>query len=45
MCGIAGLFRPGGADEALLAGIASRMSDVLAYRGPDGMGLWTHGAA
>ena len=45
MCGIAGLFRPGGADEALLAGIAGRMSDALAYRGPDASGVWTHEAA
>ncbi len=44
MCGIAGLLRPGGADEARLAGIASRMSDALAYRGPDAKGLWTHAA-
>jgi len=44
MCGIAGLLRPGGADEALLAGVTSRMSDALAYRGPDAKGLWTHAA-
>jgi asparagine synthase (glutamine-hydrolysing) len=45
MCGITGLFRPGGADESLLSGIAKRMSDVLAHRGPDASGIWTHAAA
>lgn len=45
MCGIAGLLRPGGADDARLSGIAARMSDALAYRGPDGSGLWTHAPA
>ncbi|WP_035982340.1 asparagine synthase (glutamine-hydrolyzing), partial [Bradyrhizobium sp. STM 3843] len=41
MCGIAGLFRPGGADESLLAGFAGRMTEALAHRGPDASGLWT----
>src|SRR5271165_5630989 len=45
MCGIAGLLRPGGADESLLSGTAKRMSDALAYRGPDSGGIWTHAAA
>ena len=45
MCGITGLFRPGGADESLLSGIAKSMSDALAHRGPDASGLWTHAAA
>jgi asparagine synthase (glutamine-hydrolysing) len=35
MCGIAGLLRPGGGDESGLAGTARRMTDALAYRGPD----------
>ncbi|MGY4287258.1 asparagine synthase (glutamine-hydrolyzing) [Bradyrhizobium sp. LM2.7] len=45
MCGIAGLFRPGGADEGLLSGLAKRMSNALAHRGPDGSGIWIHAAA
>jgi asparagine synthase (glutamine-hydrolysing) len=45
MCGIAGLFRPGGADDSLLSGLAKRMSDALAHRGPDGSGIWTRPAA
>src|ERR1700746_2037336 len=45
MCGIAGLFRPGGADEGLLAGLTKRMSDALAHFGPDGSGIWTPAAA
>jgi asparagine synthase (glutamine-hydrolysing) len=45
MCGIAGLLRPGGADESLLSGITRRMSDTLAHRGPDASGIWTHAAA
>jgi asparagine synthase (glutamine-hydrolysing) len=40
MCGIAGLFRPGGADEATLSDIARRMSDRLAHRGPDASHIW-----
>jgi asparagine synthase (glutamine-hydrolysing) len=45
MCGIAGLFRPGGADEEQLAGIARHMTERLAYRGPDASGFWTHASA
>jgi asparagine synthase (glutamine-hydrolysing) len=45
MCGIAGLFRPGGADEATLLGTAKRMTDALAHRGPDGAGVWTDARA
>jgi asparagine synthase (glutamine-hydrolysing) len=41
MCGIAGLFRPGGGDESSLAGTVARMTDTLAHRGPDGGGTWT----
>jgi asparagine synthase (glutamine-hydrolysing) len=44
MCGIAGLFRPGGADNGLLSSLAKRMSDELAHRGPDACGIWTHAA-
>ena len=41
MCGIAGLLRPGGGDDALLAGYAGRMADALAHRGPDASGTWS----
>lgn len=44
MCGIAGLLRPGGGDDAALAGIASRMADTLGHRGPDASGVWTQAA-
>jgi asparagine synthase (glutamine-hydrolysing) len=40
MCGIAGLWRFGGAaDDALLAEVRT-MTDAIAYRGPDGDGFW-----
>ena len=39
MCGIAGLFRPGGGEESQLSAIARHMTDALAYRGPDAVGL------
>ena len=45
MCGIAGLFRPGGGEESQLSAIARPMTDALAYRGPDASGYWTHAAA
>ncbi|HLZ03222.1 MAG TPA: asparagine synthase (glutamine-hydrolyzing) [Bradyrhizobium sp.] len=45
MCGITGLFRPGGADGALLAGTVKRMAEALAHRGPDAIGLWTNANA
>jgi asparagine synthase (glutamine-hydrolysing) len=45
MCGIAGLFRPGGGDESMLAGYAKRMADTLRHRGPDAGGVWTNAAA
>lgn len=41
MCGIAGLFRPGGGDDSLLAGYVQRMTDAVAHRGPDADGIWT----
>ena len=41
MCGIAGLFRPGGSEESRLSAIARQMTDALAYRGPDAEGYWT----
>jgi asparagine synthase (glutamine-hydrolysing) len=42
MCGIAGLFRSGGGDEAALAGYVKRMTDTLTHRGPDAGGVWTN---
>jgi asparagine synthase (glutamine-hydrolysing) len=45
MCGIAGLFRPGGAEEGALSAVARSMTERLAYRGPDASGYWTNAAA
>jgi asparagine synthase (glutamine-hydrolysing) len=45
MCGIAGLLRPGGADQAMLTGYANRMADALVHRGPDAGGCWTNAQA
>jgi asparagine synthase (glutamine-hydrolysing) len=45
MCGIAGLFRPGGGDASALTGYAKRMTDALAHRGPDADGVWAKAAA
>ena len=42
MCGIAGLWVPGGGDQA---GRARAMAARLAHRGPDGAGVWTDPAA
>ena len=41
MCGIAGLWRPGGGDESLLVGYVGRMTEAIGYRGPDASGLWS----
>jgi asparagine synthase (glutamine-hydrolysing) len=45
MCGIAGLFRPGGGDEGLLSGTTKHMTEALAHRGPDASGIWTRASA
>jgi asparagine synthase (glutamine-hydrolysing) len=45
MCGIAGLFRPGGGDGSMLTGYATRMTQALAHRGPDASGIWTNAPA
>jgi asparagine synthase (glutamine-hydrolysing) len=45
MCGITGLFRPGGGDESLLEAYAGRMTTALAHRGPDGSGIWSNAEA
>lgn len=40
MCGIAGIFAPGGGrDPTALRGLAERMTRVIAHRGPDGSGI------
>lgn len=44
MCGIAGFFVPGGLDRSA-SPILERMGRAIGYRGPDGRGLWTDGAA
>jgi asparagine synthase (glutamine-hydrolysing) len=45
MCGVAGFFwtRNRGPDE--MRGIASRMADAIAHRGPDDNGVWVDSAA
>src|SRR5690242_2715904 len=40
MCGIAGVWRFGGAGEAALRAGVRAMTDAIAYRGPDGDGHW-----
>jgi asparagine synthase (glutamine-hydrolysing) len=45
MCGIAGLFRPGGGDESRLSAVARSMTEALAHRGPDAAGFWTNASA
>lgn len=45
MCGIAGLFRPGGGDEGALAGVAGAMTATLQHRGPDAENVWTNDRA
>lgn len=42
MCGIAGLFRPGGGDASALAGAAGAMTATLQHRGPDAENVWTN---
>lgn len=45
MCGITGLFRPGGGDASTLAGLAGAMAATLQHRGPDAKNVWTHDRA
>ena len=45
MCGIAGLWRFGGASEAELRADARAMTDAIAYRGPDGADHWVEAEA
>ena len=42
MCGIAGIFHPGGAPAD--RGALEAMAEVMLHRGPDGGGVWTDGA-
>jgi asparagine synthase (glutamine-hydrolysing) len=41
MCGIAGLWRFGGAPASDLTAQSRAMTDAIAYRGPDGDGHWS----
>ena len=41
MCGIAGVWRVGGASESSLQASVRAMTDAIAHRGPDGEGQWT----
>src|SRR5690242_14791572 len=45
MCGIAGLWRPGGGEEGSLAAIAKSMTERLAHRGPDASGYRSNASA
>jgi asparagine synthase (glutamine-hydrolysing) len=45
MCGVAGLFRPGGGEGEVLSGTAARMTQALAHRGPDASGIWVNASA
>ncbi len=45
MCGIAGIWRLGGAAEESLETTVRAMTDAIAHRGPDGEGRWVDGAA
>jgi asparagine synthase (glutamine-hydrolysing) len=45
MCGIAGVFIPGGAAEETLEQTAGVMSAAVRHRGPDGAGVWVDAAA
>lgn len=44
MCGIAGVWRFGGAKQGGLEAKLRAMTDAIAYRGPDGEGQWIDGA-
>ena len=41
MCGIAGIYKPGGIASEVLV---ERMAQVLSHRGPDDVGVWADGA-
>ena len=45
MCGIAGLFRPGGGDDTMLLGVVSAMTATLQHRGPDAENVWANAKA
>ncbi len=40
MCGIAGIARPSRSSRGIEREVAERMRDVMAHRGPDGVGLY-----
>ena len=41
MCGITGIFLPGGVPSESTAEILASMTRAIAHRGPDGSGVWT----
>ena len=45
MCGLAGVFDSGRWREEDLKGVALRMSDAIAHRGPDDNGVWVEPAS
>ncbi|MEY6432697.1 asparagine synthase (glutamine-hydrolyzing) [Thioalkalicoccus limnaeus] len=45
MCGVCGLWQPGGGDAAALRARIASMTATLAHRGPDGTGTWVDAAA
>ena len=45
MCGIAGIYRPGGVNRAEFENELRSMADALLHRGPDDGGIWTDAAA
>ncbi|MCX6591241.1 MAG: asparagine synthase (glutamine-hydrolyzing) [Acidobacteria bacterium] len=45
MCGIAGIWRWGGAEADWLTAQVSRMARTLVHRGPDGGGIWVNATA
>ncbi len=45
MCGLAGIFQPGGGNAGAFRHAIKSMTDAIAYRGPDADGFWCDAAA
>ncbi|WP_146907546.1 asparagine synthase (glutamine-hydrolyzing) [Arenimonas daejeonensis] len=45
MCGIAGVWFPGGNSQATLIALGHRLGDAIAHRGPDDSGAWADAEA
>lgn len=45
MCGLAGIFQPGGGNTGDFRHAIKSMTDAIAYRGPDADGFWCDAAA